>query len=243
MPRRSILATTLTLSLLSLVAMTAVALQPPADPPRYSQITPSRDGIGKVYMGREISHVMGHRGAGWLERASRAREELPDVLVEHLQLRTDAEVADIGAGTGYFTFRISQRVPQGRVFAVDIQPEMLAIVEKRMARRGIDNVVPILGSIDDPKLPAQGVDAVLLVDTYHEFSHPFEMMHGIHKGLRPGGRLFLVEYRGEDPELPIKPLHKMTQAQAKREMAAIGLVWEETLDLLPTQHLMVFRKP
>ncbi len=241
MPRRSILV--MTLMILSPVAMTAVALQPPTDPPSYSQITPSRDGIGKVYMGREISQVMGHRGAGWLERASRVREELPDVLVDHLQLHPDAEVADIGAGTGYFTFRISRLVPQGRVFAVDIQPEMLAIVEKRMARRGIDNVVPILGSIDDPKLSAQGVDVVLLVDTYHEFSHPFEMMRGIYRGLRPGGRVFLVEYRGEDQALPIKPLHKMTQAQAKREMAAVGLVWEETLDLLPTQHLMVFRKP
>jgi ubiquinone/menaquinone biosynthesis C-methylase UbiE len=152
-------------------------------------------------------------------------------------------VADIGAGTGYFSFRLSQKVPKGRVLAVDIQPEMLSIMRDRIAAGAAENVVPVLGAFDDPNLPAGAVDAVLMVDAYHEFSHPWEMMQGIVTGLRSGGRVFLVEYRGEDPAVLIKPLHKMTEAQARREMEAVGLVWEETLDVLPTQHLMVFRKP
>lgn len=210
---------------------------------RYESVTPSRDGIGKVYMGREISQVMGHLGAGWLERLSRVREELPERVIDAMVLEADSVVADIGAGTGYFSFRISSRVPNGRVLAVDVQPEMLSLMRDRIARDAVSNVEPILGTIDDPNLPEADVDAVLMVDAYHEFSHPWEMMQGIVRGLRSGGRVYLVEYRGEDPTVPIKPLHKMTQAQAKREMAAVGLVWERTLDVLPTQHLMVFRKP
>jgi ubiquinone/menaquinone biosynthesis C-methylase UbiE len=209
----------------------------------YSWKVPSRDGIGKVYMGREISQVMGHRGAAWLERISRVREEQPDLVVDNMRVAPDAVVADIGAGTGYFSFRIAPRVPQGRVLAVDVQPEMLEILRRTGERLGIDNVVPVRGAVDDPKLPEGGVDAVLMVDAYHEFSHPYEMMRGIVRALRPGGRVYLVEYRGEDVALPIKPLHKMTEAQARAEMSAAGLVWEETLQVLPTQHLMVFRKP
>jgi ubiquinone/menaquinone biosynthesis C-methylase UbiE len=232
------------LVLLSMLAAPPVGGSTPAvlDPP-YTQVPPSRDGIGKVYMGREISQVMGHRGAAWLERASRLGEEMPDRLIDSLDLAKDAVVADIGAGTGYFTFRLSRRVPQGRVYAVDIQPEMLTIIRRPMARLAIDNVEPLLGTVDDPGLPPNSVDAVLMVDAYHEFSHPFEMMQGVLHGLRPGGRVFLVEYRGEDRDLPIKRLHKMTEAQAKREMLAVGLTWEKTLQVLPTQHLMVFRKP
>jgi SAM-dependent methyltransferase len=229
--------------LLSSLMATAVSALEPRLEPVYTQIEPSRDGIGKVYMGREISQVMGHLGAPWLERRSRAREELPEVLVDQMDLAEEAVVADVGAGTGYFTFRLSRRVPQGRVYAVDIQPEMLAMVRERMSRSRVDNVVPVEGAVDDPNLPPDSIDAVLLVDAYHEFSHPFEMMRGIKRSLRRGGRVFLVEYRGEDPSIPIKPLHKMTEAQVKREMAAVGLVWEKTLDVLPTQHLMVFRKP
>ena len=226
-----------------LVVSAVASAKPVADLPGYQIVTPSRDGIGKVYLGREISQVMGHRGAAWLERRTRAREELPDVVVEQLVLAPDAVVADIGAGTGYFSFRLSRVVPDGQVLAVDIQPEMLAIVRARSEALGATNVVPLQGEIDDPKLPPDGVDAVLMVDAYHEFSHPWEMMRGIFQGLRSGGKVFLVEYRGEDKALPIKPLHKMTEAQAKREMAAVGLVWRQTLDILPTQHLMVFEKP
>jgi ubiquinone/menaquinone biosynthesis C-methylase UbiE len=213
-----------------------------ADSGIYRYQSPSRDGIGKLYFGREIAQVMGHRGAAWLERSSRTVEEHPDQVVAAMALTQDASVADIGAGTGYFTFRLASLVPEGRVFAVDIQPEMLTILEKRIARRGITNVVPVLGAIDDPRLPEASVDAVLLVDAYHEFAYPFEMMQAIVRSLRPQGRVFLIEYRGEDPRIPIKPLHKMTQDQAIREVEAVGLRWVETRDFLPTQHFMVFEK-
>jgi SAM-dependent methyltransferase len=228
--------------LASLIADAQLSTTATAEAP-YERVAPSRDGIGKVYMGREISQVMGHLGAGWLERPTRVREELPETMIEAMSLAPDAVVADIGAGTGYFAFRLSPRVPDGRVLAVDIQPEMLSILRERIQALDVDNVEPVLGAVDDPNLPEGAVDAVLMVDAYHEFSHPWEMMQGIMHGLRSGGRVYLVEYRGEDLALPIKPLHKMTEAQARREMAAVGLVWEETLDVLPTQHLMVFRKP
>jgi ubiquinone/menaquinone biosynthesis C-methylase UbiE len=208
----------------------------------YTTKTPSRDGIGKVYLGREISHVMGHRGAAWLERQSRVREELPDLAVRAMGMSPESVVADIGAGTGYFTFRMASYVPEGRVYAVDIQPEMLAIIRERMLQRSVDNVVPVKGRVDDPMLPSNSIDAALFVDAYHEFSHPYEMMQGIVRALRPGGRVYLIEYRGEDPAIPIKRLHKMTQQQAIREMKAVGLEWVETRDFLPTQHFMIFEK-
>jgi ubiquinone/menaquinone biosynthesis C-methylase UbiE len=232
--------------LLPLTALLALLTAAPAladTAPHYETRPPSRDGIGKVYMGREISHVMGHLGARWLERPDRAREELPERVVAEMALAPDAEVADIGAGTGYFSFRIARQVPDGRVYAVDIQPEMLDIMRARIEARGIDNVRLVQGTEDDPRLPPAAIDAVLLVDAYHEFAYPREMMEGIVRALRPGGRVFLVEYRGEDPAIPIKPLHKMTEAQARREMAAVGLRHVETRDFLPTQHFMVFEKP
>ncbi|MBK1646886.1 SAM-dependent methyltransferase [Thiocapsa imhoffii] len=209
----------------------------------YTNHTPSRDGIGKTYFGREIAQVMGHQGAGWLERMTRVSEEQPDRVVEGMALAPDARVADIGAGTGYFTFRIAEAVPTGRVYAVDVQPEMLEILQKRIARRAIANVIPVLGRPDDPQLPEGSIDAVLLVDAYHEFAYPFEMMQGIRRALRPGGQVFLIEYCGEDPRVPIKPLHKMTQAQAITELEAVGLRWVETRDILPIQHFMVFENP
>lgn len=203
---------------------------------------PTRDGIGKVYLGREIAQVMGHLGAGWLERPEREAEEKPTILLDSLKLEPDDVVADIGAGTGYFTFRLAERVPQGRVLAVDIQQEMLDLLNAAEAERGLTNVEPLLGTVDDPKLPAGEVDLVLMVDAYHEFDHPAEMMAGIVQSLAPGGRVALVEYRGEDPNVGIKPLHTMTQAQAIKEMAAAGLEHVETIDALPKQHLMLFAK-
>lgn len=209
----------------------------------YTYRQPSRDGIGKVYMGREISRVMGHRGAAWLDRPSRDVEEQSDLLVQILPLKPTDVVADIGAGTGYFTFRISPLIPQGKCLAVDIQPEMLTILRRRIEERGLPNVVPVLGSITDPNLPEAGVDLVLMVDAYHEFSHPREMMAAVVKALKPGGLVVLVEFRGEDPNVKRYPLHKMTAAQARREMAAVGLRWRETRDILPQQHFMIFVKP
>ena len=203
----------------------------------------SRDGIGKFYMGREIAHVMGHRAAGWLERDGRERQERTDLLIRRLPLEEDSVVADIGAGTGYFSFPVAKRVPRGKVVAVDIQPEMLDFIRQKQAAGGADNVEPHLGSITDVGLPADSIDLAFIVDAYHEFSHPVEMGQSIVRALKPGGRLVLIEYRGEDPEVPIKPLHKMTQEQARLEMAAIGLEWERLDSALPQQHMLFFRKP
>jgi ubiquinone/menaquinone biosynthesis C-methylase UbiE len=201
------------------------------------------DGIGKFYMGREIAHVMGHEGAAWLERADREETELPNEVVKQMNLKPTDVVADIGAGTGYFSFRIAPVVRQGKVLAVDIQPEMLALIEGRKKQRNADNVQTLLSNETDTRLPAASVDVVLFVDAYHEFSYPREMMESIVKGLKPGGRVIQIEYRGEDPDVPIKRLHKMTVAQAKKEMAAVGLVWKETKEFLPQQHFIIFEKP
>jgi len=202
----------------------------------------SRDGIGKVYLGREIAQVMGHLGAGWLERPQREQEERTDRLLDVLDLRPTDVVADIGAGTGYFSFRLARLVPQGKVLAVDIQQEMIDYLEANKRRNKAPNVQAILGTISDPKLPANSVDLALMVDAYHEFSHPREMMEQIRKALRPGGRVVLVEYRADDPQVMIKELHKMSVAQASREMKAVGLRLEKTLTVLPQQHILVFRK-
>ncbi len=210
---------------------------------QYTTRRPSRDGIGKVYMGREISFVMGHRGVGWLERPSREREERTDLVVKNMELASDAVVADIGAGSGYFTLRVSRQVPQGRVLAVDIQPEMLQVIEQRIEESDVVNVDPVLGTVSDPNLPEGAIDAALMVDAYHEFSHPREMMTALVDALRPGGRVFLVEYREEDPSVPILPLHKMSERQARLEMEAVGLEFVENRGVLPQQHFLIFRKP
>jgi ubiquinone/menaquinone biosynthesis C-methylase UbiE len=200
------------------------------------------DGIGKFYMGREIAQVMGHQGAAWLERSSRGIEEQPEMAIEALDLAANSVVADIGAGTGYFSFRLSPQVPQGKVYAVDVQPEMIDILNFLKQENQVTNVEPTLGSETDPQLPEGAIDLALMVDAYHEFAYPREMMTGVVRALKPGGQVVLLEYRGENPLIPIKGLHKMTQRQVKKEMAAVGLEWQETQDLLPQQHLMVFRK-
>lgn len=203
----------------------------------------SPDGTGRFYLGREIARVMSHRGAAWLERPDREREERPERLLNALGLAPDAVVTDLGAGTGYFTFRLAPLVPQGRVYAVDIQPEMLRIIEDRAEAEGVRNVAPILGSETGPGLRPESTDLTLLVDAYHEFSRPREMLSAIYESTRPGGRLVLVEYRAEDPEVPIKRLHKMTETQARREVEAAGFTFVENVDVLPQQHLLVFQRP
>jgi ubiquinone/menaquinone biosynthesis C-methylase UbiE len=214
----------------------------PAEPV-YETKPASRDGIGKFYMGREISHVMGHQGIDWLERDNREDEEAPSKAIAALDLKPDAVIADIGAGSGYYTFRIAELVPEGKVMAVDIQPEMIAFLEAKEAELGLNNVTAHLGTIEDTQLDPESIDAALMVDAYHEFSHPREIMESIFSALRPGGKVFLLEYRAEDPSVPIKPLHKMSEAQAIKEMESVGLKWETTHDFLPWQHLMVFEKP
>jgi precorrin-6B methylase 2 len=201
------------------------------------------DGIGKIYMGREIAQVMGHRGAMWLERPSRIIEEQPTAAIESLNLKPNSIIADIGAGTGYFSFRLSPKVPQGKVLAVDIQPEMIDILEFLKTENQATNVEPILSTATDPNLFPQSIDLAFLADTYHEFEYPKEMMQGIFTALKPGGQVVLIEYRGENPLIPIKRLHKMSQRQVKKEMKAVGLQWQETKNQLPQQHIMIFQKP
>ena len=209
----------------------------------YEQRThPSSDGIGKFYMGREIAKVMGHTGAGWLERPRREVEEQPSKIVSALNLAPDNVVADIGAGTGYLSFRIAPLLTEGKVLAVDIQPEMLEIIDFFKQEKNISNVEPILATLTNPNLPDASVDLALMVDAYHELEYPQEVMTGIVKALKPGGKVVLVEYRGENPLIMIKRLHKMTQKQVRKEMQAVGLVWRETKNLLPQQHLMIFEK-
>jgi SAM-dependent methyltransferase len=206
------------------------------------KVNHSPDGIGKYYMGREIAKVMGHTGAGWLERPSRELEEQPSKIVSALDLKPDDVVADIGAGSGYMSFRIAPLLTQGKVLAVDIQPEMLDIIEFFKQEKHITNVEPVLATLKNPNLPRASIDLVLMVDAYHEFEYPQEVMQGIVNALKPGGRVVLVEYRGENPLIMIKRLHKMTQKQVRKEMQTVGLVWRETKNLLPQQHLMVFEK-
>lgn len=235
-----VLAITLAQSLIG-----SVAAAEKADPDAlsyYENKEPSRDGIGKFYMGREISHVMGHLGANWLERPQRIQEERTDLLLAALALEPDDVVVDLGAGTGYFSFPMATKVPDGRVLAADIQPQMLAIIEQRIIANSVANVVPVLAQECDPLLPEKSVDVVLLVDAYHEFSCPREVMLAIAAALTPDGRVLLVEYRGNDPSIGIKPLHTMTVEQAKKEMAAVGLELVTVSEALPTQHLMTFKR-
>ncbi len=209
----------------------------------YTQREPTRDGIGKVYMGREIAKVVGHGAIRWLERPEREREELPGKVVENMELKPGHTVADIGAGSGYFTFRVAKKVPEGKAIAVDINEKMLAFIEEREKELGMKNIETHHGTIEDTKLPEDTVDLAFMVDAYHEFSHPREMMESIVEAIKPGGRVIWIEYRKEDPTVAIKPLHKMTQAQVKKEAAAVGLTHLETRDFLPSQHFMIFQKP
>ena len=226
----------------ALLPLFAQAAAPPVATYTYNKIH-DPDGIGKFYMGREIAYVMGHQAADWLERPERIKEERTDKLLKALPLAPGMTVVDLGAGSGYFTFPMAKRVgPKGKVLAVDIQKEMLDLIRKGMKNKGISNIEPIMGTISDPKLPEGKVDLILMVDVYHEFSHPYEMVEAMVKSLKVGGKLVFVEYRLEDPEVPIRLVHKMTQKQVKREMAIHALKHTKTIDTLPWQHVIIFEK-
>jgi ubiquinone/menaquinone biosynthesis C-methylase UbiE len=212
-------------------------------PVKYEVCAASSDGIGKVWMGREIAQVMGHPGIGWLERTNREKEEAPSKAIALLELAPDAVLADIGAGSGYYSFRIARNLPQGKVVAVDIQQEMLDFLKAESAKLSIDNVQPHLGAIDDVKLPPASIDAALMVDAYHEFDHPVEMLTSLRSALKSKGRIYLLEYRAEDDNVPIKPHHKMTEAQARKEFEAAGFRFVANKPGLPWQHLLIFEKP
>lgn len=210
---------------------------------RYTRVPAGVDGIGKRYMGRDIAGVMGWQGAAWLERDEREREERTDLLVKALQLKPGMVVADIGAGTGYLARRMAAAVtPGGKVFAVDVQPEMVNMLQSMVSKTGLKHVEPSLGTELEVRLPASSVDLAIMVDVYHELAFPYEVLASIIRALKPGGQLVFVEYRAEDPQVPIKALHKMSEAQIKREAAVHPLVWERTVGTLPWQHLVVFRK-
>jgi FkbM family methyltransferase len=201
------------------------------------------DGIGKFYQGREIAQVMGHQAADWLERPERLAEERPDLLLKAIALRPGDVVADIGAGTGYLSWRMAEIVGnRGRVYANDIQPEMLDLLARNMAEHHTTNFQAVLGTVTDAQLPASTLDLAIMVDVYHEFDHPYEMMQSIVRALKPGGRIVWVEYRAEDPDVPIKPLHKMAVAQVRKEAALMPLQWVQTLETLPRQHIVIFKK-
>ncbi len=194
-------------------------------------------------MGREIARVMGHQAAEWLERPERLKEERPDLLIAELEIKPGMAVADIGAGTGYHASRIAQLVGQsGIVFAVDIQPEMLGLLEKSMKAQGISNVSPVLGNEKDPKLKPSSVDLIIMVDVYHEFEYPAEMLQAMVAALKPNGRIAFVEFKAEDPSVPIKLVHKMSEMQIRKEASAFGLQWQRTSKALPWQHLVIFQK-
>jgi SAM-dependent methyltransferase len=200
------------------------------------------NGIGKWYMGREIAYVMGFQGIGWLERSEREKEENVSSLIKNMKIKSNEVIADIGAGSGYHAFRIASLVTNGLVYAVDIQPEMLMAIEKTKEFKKVENIKTILGTEKTVELPKNSVDKILMVDVYHEFSFPVEMINSIKNALKPNGELFLIEYRAEDLKVPIKRIHKMTEEQAVKEMKAAGLVLKENIDNLPWQHCMVFIK-
>ncbi|HEY1174496.1 MAG TPA: class I SAM-dependent methyltransferase [Verrucomicrobiae bacterium] len=202
------------------------------------------DGTGRYYMGREIAHVMGHQAADWLERPEREQEEHTTEMIKLLDLKPGEKAADIGAGTGYITRRLAEGVGKsGSVYGVEIQQEMLDLLQKNMRERGHTNIISVLGTVSDPKLPANTLDLIIMVDVYHEFSHPYEMMDNMVKALKPGGRIAFVEFKAEDQSVPIKRTHKMSEAQVKKEALVFkDLEWSKTHTTLPWQHVIVFKK-
>jgi SAM-dependent methyltransferase len=199
-----------------------------------------RPGVHPI-SGRRYAPVMGYQGADWLERGERDDEEAPDVALNVLKIPAGAAVADIGAGSGFITERLSVRVgPAGRVFANDVQPQMLEILSRRLALKRITNVTLVQGTVDDPKLAPASVDLELMVDVYHELSQPQVMLRHLREALKPDGRLVLLEYRKEDPAIPIKPEHKMSVAEARLEVEAEGFTLAKVDETLPRQHILIF---
>ena len=226
----------------SLVARIQVSTSPP-QPIYETRAVHDPNGTGKFYLGREIAQVMGPGGIAWLDRPERGDEERPAAVIDALGLRGGEVVADLGAGSGYFTFRIAPKVGKtGRVLAVEIQDEMLETIRRRATALKVTNVEEVKGSETDPKLPVNGVDIVLMVDVYHELAYPYEVMTKVCKALKPGGRVVFVEYRKEDSRVPIKEVHKMSVEQVEKEMKVVGLVHMRTLETLPSQHIVIFER-
>lgn len=215
----------------------------PAQPNYETREVHDPNGTGRFYMDREIAQVMGPGGIPWLDRPQREDEERPAMVIDALELRNGEVVADLGAGSGYFTFRIAPKVGKaGKVLAVEIQDEMIETLRHRATAQKVTNVEVVKGSESNPNLPANGVDLVLMVDVYHELAYPFEVMTSVRKALKSGGRVVFVEYRKEDPQVRIKEVHKMSVTQLEKEMKAVGLTRLRTVETLPQQHIVVFEK-
>jgi FkbM family methyltransferase len=210
---------------------------------RYTLKSGDPNGINKWYMGRQIAQVMSHFGIEWLERQEREQEENTTQLLKNLAVQPGQVIADIGAGSGYHSSLLSKMVGNGKVYAVDVEPEMIAFLNERIKREGKKNIIPVLSTEKTVSLPANSMDMMLLVDVYHEFSFPYEMAISMLEALKPGGKLVLVEFRAEDPNVPIKTIHKMSQQQAVKEFKAAGFTFEKNISNLPWQHCLIFRKP
>jgi FkbM family methyltransferase len=210
---------------------------------RYTVKSGDPNGISKWYMGRQIAHVMSHYGIEWLERKEREMEENTTQLLKNLAVQPGTVIADIGAGSGYHSTLLSKMVGNGKVYAVDVEPEMIAYMKDRIKLEGHKNIIPVLSTEQKVSLPANSIDVMLLVDVYHEFSFPYEMTLSMLEALKPGGKLVLVEFRAEDPNVPIKTIHKMSEQQAVKEFKASGFLFEKNIGNLPWQHCLIFRKP
>jgi SAM-dependent methyltransferase len=208
----------------------------------YTSGPASQGGTGRYYLGRELAQFMSYAGADWLERPERETEERTDLVVQNLPLEPDSVVADIGAGSGFFARRIAQRLPAGQVIAVDIQPEMLAILREIALAEGIANIETVLATEQSLNLAPSSIDMALFVDVYHELAQPLEVMRELRTALKPGGKVILIEYRAEDPSVPIIPVHKMTAKQARVELEAAGFHYMENLEILPLQHFLIFAR-
>lgn len=209
---------------------------------RYTYKKGDPNGIGKWYMGREIAHVMGFQGIGWLERPEREAEENTATLLKNMGITEEDTIADIGAGSGYHVFKMASLARKGHIYAVDIQDEMLQAIQQKKEKIGVQNITTVKGSTESVNLPENSIDKVLMVDVYHEFDYPAEMVASMRKALRPKGRIYLIEYRSEDNSVPIKKVHKMSEKQAVREMNKAGFKLLQNIENLPWQHCLIFVK-
>ncbi|AZI26794.1 class I SAM-dependent methyltransferase [Pedobacter sp. G11] len=228
--------------LFSIYLLTAVQITVAQEQSTYTFKKPSANGTGKVYMGREIAHVMSFEGVEWLERNSRVKEENTNLAVVSLPLKNNSIVADIGAGSGFYTFRVAQRIPKGKIYAVEIQDEAITFLKKKASDDRYANVTVIKGNEQSPNLPANSIDLAFMVDVYHELQYPAAYLSALKKALKPNGQLLLLEYKAEDPAVAIKPEHKMSVTQVKKELSANGFKLVKNGTFLPLQHFLLFEK-
>ena len=209
---------------------------------RYEYKEGDPNGIKKWYMDRQIANVMSHYGINWLERADREKDENAPQLVKNLDIKPGMVIADVGAGSGYYTARVSKILTDGKIYAVDVQQEMIDYLDKRIKKEKLKNIETVLGGEKNLPIPPSSIDLMFLVDVYHEFSFPYEMGLSMHEALKPNGKLVLVEFRAEDKSLAIKGLHKMTEEQIIKELAVVGFKFEQNITNLPIQHFMIFTR-